>query len=92
MSRTDLWWWSAARVEIDQRAREARLRFEQLERMLRLRGRPTRSSPRRVLYRRRGLGFFSGRRVQSRSAKVTPTGPRCRQARHIPTEVCVAAR
>ena len=34
MLRPDLSWWSAARVEIDQRARETRLRLEHLERLL----------------------------------------------------------
>jgi hypothetical protein len=33
MSRPDLWWWNAARVEIDHRARDARLRLEHLERL-----------------------------------------------------------
>ena len=51
-------WWSAARVEIDQRARDARLRLEHLERLLILRVLPT-SRPKRVFHRR-GLRFFRG--------------------------------
>jgi hypothetical protein len=31
MLSPDLWWWNAARVEIDHRAREARFRLEHLE-------------------------------------------------------------
>ena len=58
MLRPDLWWWNAARVEIDHRAREARLRLEHLERLLILRVLPA-SRPRRV-FDRRGLRFFRG--------------------------------
>jgi len=84
----DLWQRSATRVEIDQRAREARLRLEHLERQLILRVLPT-SRPRRVLYRR-GLLFFRGGCVRGRSTKVAPAGPRRGHTRHIPTEICVA--
>ena len=90
MLEPDLWWWSEARVEIDQRAREARLRLEHLERLLISRLLPTRSWPRRVL-QHRALRFFRGGCVQSRSTKVAPPGPRRRHAHHIPTEVCIAA-
>jgi len=86
MSRPDLWWRIAARVEIDQRAREARLRFEQLERRLILRLPPT-SRPKRVVHRR-GLAFFRGGCVPAQSTKVAQHG----QARPFPTEVCIAAR
>ena len=34
MLSPDLWWSNAARVEIDHRARQARLRLEHLERLL----------------------------------------------------------
>jgi hypothetical protein len=88
MLRPDLWWRSAARVEIDHRAREARLRLEHLERLLILRLLPT-SWPRRV-FDRRGLRFFRGGCVQRRSTKMAPAGPRYGQARPIPTEICVA--
>jgi hypothetical protein len=43
MSRTDLWRWSATPVEIEQRAREARMRLEHLEGLLMLRALPPRS-------------------------------------------------
>ena len=90
MLRPDLWWRSAARVEIDHRARETRLRLEHLERLLISRVLPTRSWPGRPDYRR-GPRFFSGGRAQSRSPKITPTGMRRPQSRDIPTEACIAA-
>jgi len=83
-------WWSAARVEIDHRAREARLRLEQLERLLISRVLPTRSQPKRMLDRR-GLRFFRGGCVQTRSARVAQSGSRHRRASPIPTEVFIAA-
>ena len=88
MSRTDLWWWNAARVEIDHRSREARLRLEQLERLLMQRVLPTRSRPSWVLYRL-GPRPFGGGREQGRSPEIAPTGARHRQSRDIPTEVCI---
>jgi hypothetical protein len=91
MLRPDLWWWSAARVEIDHRARETRLRLEHLERLLISRVLPTRALPGQLDYRR-GPRFFRGGRVPSRSAKITPTGMRRRPpSRDIPTEACIAA-
>jgi len=62
MWRPDLWSLSAARVEIDHRAREARLRLEQIERLLISRVLPKRPQP-RPIPRRRGLRFF--RRVRA---------------------------
>ena len=90
MLRPDLWWWSAARVEIDHRAREARLRLERLERLLILRVLPAPSWSKRVL-QRRGLRFFTGGCVEGRSTRVAPPGPRYPQTRHFPTEACIAA-
>jgi hypothetical protein len=88
MLRPDLWCWNAARVEIDHRAREARLRLERLERLLIQRVLPT-SQPRRALDRR-GLRFFRAGCVRGQSTKVVPPGPRYGHPRHIPTEICVA--
>jgi hypothetical protein len=88
MLRSDLWCWSATRVEIDHRAREARLRLEHLERLLISRVLPT-SQPRRV-FDRRGLRFFRAGCVRGRSTKVAPTGPRRGHTHHFPIEVCVA--
>jgi hypothetical protein len=91
MLRPDLWWWSAARVEIDHRARETRLRLEHLERLLTSRVLPTRALPGQLDYRR-GPRFFRGGRAPSRSAKITPTGMRRRPpSRDIPTKACIAA-
>ena len=81
---------SAARAEIDQRAREARLQLEHLERLLKLRRLSVRSL-RGVLDYGRGLRFFRGGRAQGRSAKITPIGMRRRpQSRDIPTDACIA--
>ena len=90
MSRIDLWRWSATRVEIDHRAREARLRLEHLERLLLMRALPTRSWVSRILYRREAH-FFSGGRMLDRSTKIDPTSMRHREVRHIPAVLCGAA-
>jgi hypothetical protein len=51
MPRTNLWSQSVARVELDQRSREARLQFERIDRSFILRGTATHSGLRRLLYR-----------------------------------------
>jgi hypothetical protein len=91
MSRIDLWRWSATRVEIDHRAREARLRLEHLERLLIMRALPTRSWVRRVLHRR-GSRFFNGGRVLSRSSKIDPAGLRRRENCSTATEWALSAK
>ena len=91
MWRPDLWSLSAARVEIDHRAREARLRLEQIERLLISRVLPERAQP-RPMPQRRGLRFFRGGCVQTRSTRVLPPGLWRRQTCPIPIEVCIAAR
>ena len=90
MARSDIWRWSATRVEIDQRSREARLRLEQVERLLKLRVLPARSWIRRVLYRCR-RHFFGEERKSGRSAKIDATGAGYQAEGHIATEVCVTA-
>jgi hypothetical protein len=50
MLRANLWNKSVSRVELDQRARDARLRLERIERLLALRAAPTDSWLRRVLW------------------------------------------
>jgi hypothetical protein len=87
MSRIDLWRWSATRVEIDHRAREARLRLEHLERLLKMRTLPAQSWVSRTLYRREGR-FFGAGRMLDRSTKIDRTGVRHREARHIPAALC----
>ena len=78
MLRTNLWDKSVPRVELDQRARDARLRLEQLERLLAPRAAAARSWLRRVVclfslpYGSRGdrtRGPLSSRRP-SRSPKI----------------------
>ena len=90
MWRPDFWSWSAARVEIDYRAREARLRLEQIERLLISRVLAERAQP-RSMPQRRGLRLFRGGCVQTRSARVAQSGSRHRRASPIPTEVFIAA-
>jgi hypothetical protein len=90
MARIDLWRWSATRVEIDQRAREARLRLEHLERLLIMRALPAPSWVGRILYRREGRFFSGGGHMLDRSTKIDPTGVRHREARHIPPGLCGA--
>ena len=89
MARIDLWRWSATRVEIDHRAREARLRLEHLEQSLRPRALPMRSWVSRILYRREAR-FFGGERMPDRSTKIDQTGERRREARHFPAALCGA--
>jgi len=57
---------SASRVEIDQRARDARLRLEQIERLVVLRAAVTASWLRRVLY----LFSFGRRGGGSRTSRI----------------------
>ena len=83
MPRSDLWRWSATRVESDHRAREARLGLERLEQFLMLRVLPTRAWL--------GRDFFGGGRDQGRTAKIPSPRERRRPSREIPTEVRVAA-
>jgi hypothetical protein len=73
MSKSDLWRWSAARVEIDHRSRDARLRLEHLERVLMKRALPARSWAKRALHRR-GARFSDGGRALGRSSTIDPGG------------------
>jgi hypothetical protein len=59
MPRTDLLEQSAPRFELDQRSREARLRLEQVERVLAVRSLPRQSLLKRVL-RRLGSRIYVG--------------------------------
>ena len=62
MARTEPWRWSATRVEIDQRSREARLRLEHAERLLMRRLLAKRSWLLQIL-NWLGLPPFSGRQI-----------------------------
>ena len=90
MLRPDLSWWSAARVEIDHRAREARLQLEHIERLLISRVLPTPSWP-SSLRDRWGLGFFRAGCRRTRWSRVALRSLRRLQPRHIPIEACIAA-
>src|SRR5215471_1543490 len=50
MPRSNLWSQSVPRIELDQRSREARLRFERIDRVFILRATVTHSRLRRLLY------------------------------------------
>ena len=50
MPRSNLWSQSVPRIELDQRSREARLRFERIDRVFILRATVTHSGLRRLLY------------------------------------------
>ena len=90
MLKTEHWWWNAARVEIDQRARDARLQLEHLERLLISRVLPMPSWP-KWLHDRRGLRFFRAGCRRTRWSRVAPRGLRRPHTRHIPIEACIAA-
>jgi hypothetical protein len=68
MRRANLWNQSVSRVELDQRARDARLRLERLERLLLPRAAVTRSPLRRLLYLCSGV-------FASASRESWPRGP-----------------
>jgi hypothetical protein len=57
MPRTDRWSQNVPRVELDQRSREARLRFERIDRLFILRATVTHSRLRRLLYLFRVGGY-----------------------------------
>ena len=63
MLRTNLWNESVPRVELDQRARDARLRLERIERQLVPRAASTRFPRRRLLYLFTGGIFVSASRA-----------------------------
>ena len=73
---------SVSRVEIDQRARDTRLRLEQIERLLVSRAAVTASRHRRVLYLfsfgRRGVGSRTSR-IQGRLNTGRPRMPQIHQ-------------
>lgn len=82
MPGNDLLEQSLPRVELDQRSREARLRLEQVERLLLVRRLPKPSLLRRVL-RRLGTKIYTGQRIEGRSARTTLTGEQPSQGRRI---------
>jgi hypothetical protein len=89
MPRDNLRQPSAARVELDQRSREARLRLERIERLLAARLLPKQSLLRRVLYYLRSR-IYAGEQVGGGSTRATLTGRRPRQGRKMPDETGLA--
>jgi hypothetical protein len=88
MLRANLWNKSVSRVELDQRARDARLRLERTERLLVLRAAVTDSWLRRVLWL-----FSFGRSGESSRARRTRRTlsnqrPRLPQIPEVRLEVC----
>jgi hypothetical protein len=80
MPRTNLWSQSVPRVELDQRSREARLRLEQIERLLIPRAAVTHSRLRR-LFGLLSVGIYGGAPQESGSR-----GPRSdRRPSRMPT-------
>ena len=70
MPRIDLLEQSATRVELDQRSRDARLRLENVERLLVIRPLPRPSLLRGIL-RRLGSRIYMGRQINGRSVGGT---------------------
>jgi hypothetical protein len=66
MRRANLWNRNVSRVELDQRARDARLRLEGLERLLLPRAAGTRSPLRRLLYLCSGVFTSAARESRPR--------------------------
>jgi hypothetical protein len=65
MPRTNLWNRTVPRVELDQRSREARLRYEQVERLLLWRAAVRQFRLQRALYLFR-VGMYRGAQQESR--------------------------
>jgi hypothetical protein len=85
MPRTDLLEQSATRVELEQRAREARLRLECVERLLAVRRLPRQSLLRRVLRCLR-LRSYAGGQIEGRSDAPTLRGGSARRDREMADE------
>jgi len=77
---------SAPRAELDQRSREARLRLENVERLLMTRPLPKPSLLRRVL-RCLGVKIYAGQQIAGRTARTTIARRRSCQARRIQGQV-----
>jgi hypothetical protein len=82
MLRANLWNKSVSRVELDQRAREARLRLERIERQLLPRA-LTRSPLRRLLYLCRGGIFVSASRERRTRGPLSNRRPSRMPTMHV---------
>jgi hypothetical protein len=89
MLRTKLWNESVPRVELDERAREARLRLERIERQLLPRAAVTRPPLRRLLYLCRGGIFVSVSRESQAGGPLSNRRPsRMPTIHHVWVEEC----
>jgi hypothetical protein len=78
MLKAELWNKSVPRVELDQVARDARLRLERIERQLVPRAASTRSRHGRLFY------FFTGCNLVSASRESRTRGPLSSRRPHLP--------
>jgi hypothetical protein len=89
MLRANLWNKSVSRVELDQRARDARLRLERIERLLVLRAVATDTWLRRVLCLFNFGRSGEGSRARRTRGKLSNQRPRLPQIHEVWLEVCV---
>jgi hypothetical protein len=88
MLRANQWNKSMSRVELDQRARDARLRFERIERLLVLRVAVTDSWLRRVLWLFSFGRSGEGSRARRTRGTLSNQRPRLPQIQEVWLEVC----
>ena len=87
MLKAELWNKSVSRVELDQRARDARLRLERIGRQLVLRAASPRSPRRRLLYLFTGGLFVSASRESRTRGPLSSRRPRLPQIPEVWLEV-----
>ena len=88
MSKAEPWDKSVPRVELDQRAHDARLRLERIGRQLVPRAASTRSPRRRLLYLFTGGIFVSASRESRTRGPLSSRRPRLPQNQKVWLEVC----
>jgi hypothetical protein len=88
MLKAELWNKSVPRVELDQRAHEARARLERIERQLVPRAVSTGSPLRRLLYLFSGGIFVSSSRESRTRGSLSSRRPRFPQIQQVWHEVC----
>jgi hypothetical protein len=88
MLKANLWSKSVPRVELDQRARDARVRLERIERQLVLRATSTHSSLRRLFYLfSSGISVSASRESRTRGP-LSSRPPRLPQIQQLWREAC----
>ncbi len=88
MSKAEMWNKSVPRVELDQRARDARVRLERIERQPVLRAASTNSPLRRLLYLFSGGIFVSASRECRTRGPLSSRRPRLPQIQEVWVEEC----